>query len=282
MKIAKSQDVIGAEVTGIDLARLSDDAFGAIDQAFCDHSVLCFRDQELDEEQLIAFARRLGGIEENWLTHYTHPRHPEILYVSNIKKDGRDIGHADAGSVWHTDQSFTPKPPRATMLYALEVPMENGVALGNTLFASAADAHDSLPEATQRRISGLRVIHNLAGRRARTGTGAQTDQALRREKPDVVHPLVRTHPWTGRKCLYVNKGECVGIEGMATDEALTLIEELADRIVEPRFQHTHRWRVHDLLLWDNCALQHLASFDYKWPRHRRLLQRVMVEGSIPV
>jgi len=282
MRITRTQDVIGAEITDIDLARLSDEDFGRIEQAFNEHAVLCFRGQKLDEEHLIAFARRLGPIEENWLKHYTHPRYPEILFVSNIKENGRDIGHADAGSVWHTDQSFTPRPPRATMLYALEVPTENGIALGSTQFASAADAYDSLPEATQRRIAGLRVIHNLAGRRARTGTGAQSDQALRRDKPDVVHPLVRTHPFTGRKCLYVNKGECVGIEGMETGEALALIEELAERIVEPRFRHTHHWQVHDLLLWDDCTLQHLATFDYKWPRHRRLMQRIMVEGSVPV
>jgi len=282
MKITKSQDVIGAEITGVDLARLSADDFRRIEEAFNQHAVLCFHEQELDEDQLLVFARRFGGITPNWLTHYTHPRYPEILYVSNIKENGSDIGHADAGSVWHTDMSFTPKPPRATMLYALEVPMENGVALGNTLFASAADAHDSLPEAMQRRIAGLRVVHNLAGRRARTGTGAQSDQAMRRDKPDVVHPLVRTHPLNGRKCLYVNKGECVGIEGMETEAALALIGEMAERIVEPRFRHTHRWQVRDLLMWDNCSLQHLASFDYKWPRHRRLLERVMVEGSVPV
>jgi taurine dioxygenase len=281
MKIAKSQDVIGAEITGVDLAQpLSGDAFARIEAAFNEHSVLCFPQQRINEEQYIAFGRRFGEIQDNWLKHYTHPRFPEILHVSNIKEDGRDIGHADAGSVWHTDMSHTTRPPRATMLYALEVPVENGVALGNTLFASAAAAHDSLPADTQRRITGLRAIHNVAGRRARTGTG-QADQALRQAQPDVVHPVVRTHPFTGRKCLYVNKGECVGIEGMETDAALALIEELADRIVEPRFRHTHRWQVHDVLVWDNCALQHLASFDYRWPQHRRLLQRLTMGTSAP-
>jgi taurine dioxygenase len=97
-----------------------------------------------------------------------------------------------------------------------------------------------------------------------------------------VHPVVRTHPFTGRKCLYVSKGECEGIEGMPTDAALALIDELADRIVEPRFRHAHRWRPRDLLMWDNCTVQHLASFDYRWPQHRRLMQRVTVGGSVPV
>jgi taurine dioxygenase len=281
MKITNSQGVLGAEINDIDLAQpLSAADFGGIEAAFNTRGVVSFPQQQLNEEQLIAFARRFGEVERIFLTHYAHPRHPEIMYVSNIKENGRDIGHADAGSVWHTDMSYTARPPRATLLYALEVPAENGVALGDTQFSSAADAHDSLPADMQRRIANLRAIHQVAGRRARTGTG-QADQALRREQPAVVHPVVRTHPFTGRKCLYVSKGECEGIEGMAKDEALALIDELAERTVEARFRHTHRWRVHDLLMWDNCTVQHLASFDYKWPQHRRLMHRVTVGGSAP-
>jgi len=281
MQISPSQNVIGAEITDVDLGQnLSAAEFGRIEDAFNRHSVVCFPQQQLDEPQLVAFARRFGEVEKIFLTHYAHPKYPEIMFVSNIKKDGRDIGHADAGSVWHTDMSYTARPPRATLLYALEVPMENGVALGDTQFSSAADAYDSLSDAMKQKIAGLRAIHQVAGRRARTGTGQQ-DQALRREQPAVVHPVARTHPYTGRKCLYVSKGECEGIEGMPTDEALKLIDELAERTVEPRFRHTHHWRVRDVLMWDNCAVQHLASFDYKWPQHRRLMHRVTVGGSAP-
>ena len=281
MNITPSKNVIGAEIRDVDLAQpLSAAEFGRIEDAFNRHSVVCFPQQQLDEPQLVAFARRFGEVEKIFLTHYAHPEYPEIMFVSNIKKDGRDIGHADAGSVWHTDMSYTARPPRATLLYALEVPMENGVALGDTQFSSAADAYDSLSDAMKQKIAGLRAIHQVAGRRARTGTGQQ-DQALRREQPAVVHPVARTHPYTGRKCLYVSKGECEGIEGMPTDEALKLIDELAERTVEPRFRHTHHWRVRDVLMWDNCAVQHLASFDYKWPQHRRLMHRVTVGGSAP-
>jgi len=281
MQITPSRNVIGAEITDVDLGQsLSAAEFGRIEDAFNRHSVVCFPQQQLDEPQLVAFARRFGEVEKIFLTHYAHPKYPEIMFVSNIKKDGRDIGHADAGSVWHTDMSYTARPPRATLLYALEVPMENGVALGDTQFSSAADAYDSLSDAMKQKIAGLRAIHQVAGRRARTGTGQQ-DQALRREQPAVVHPVARTHPYTGRKCLYVSKGECEGIEGMPTEEALKLIDELAERTVEPRFRHTHHWRVRDVLMWDNCAVQHLASFDYKWPQHRRLMHRVTVGGSAP-
>jgi taurine dioxygenase len=282
MHIVPSIDVIGAEIQGVDLAQpLSDAGFGAIEAAFNRHAVICLPQQRLSEPQMIAFARRFGDVEKIFLTHYAHPRYPEIMYVSNIKENGRDIGHADAGRVWHTDMSYTARPPRATMLYALEIPVENGMVLGDTLFCSAADAHDALPPETQRRIAILRAIHQVAGRRARTGTG-QHDQALRREQPAVVHPVVRTHPHTGRKCLYVSKGECEGIEGMPQNEALALIDELADHTIDARFRHTHRWRLHDLLIWDNCAVQHLASLDYRWPKHRRLMHRITVDGTVPV
>ena len=282
MQIVPSQDVIGAVIEGADLAQpLSDAAFARIEAAFNKYAVLCFPKQKLDEPQMIAFAKRFGEVERIFLSHYAHPEYPEIMFVSNIRENGRDIGHADAGRVWHTDMSYTERPPRATLLYALEVPVENGVVLGDTLFSSAAHAHDSLPEETRHRIARLRAIHQVAGRRARTGTG-QEDQALRHKQPAVVHPVVRTHPHTGRKCLYVSKGECEGIEGMATNDALALIEELAEHTVDPRFRHVHRWQTQDLLMWDNCTVQHLASLDYQWPQHRRLMHRITVDGTIPV
>lgn len=280
MQITHTPNVIGAHITDIDLARVTDAEFAQIESTFNERGVICIRQQNISEQQLIAFARRFGNVEPHFLKHYTHPDHPEILYISNVKENGKDIGHADAGSVWHTDMSYTDKPPRATLLYALEVPMdkESGKALGDTRFSSAAAAYDSLPDAMKQRIASLRAIHQVAGRRAKTGTGQQ-DQELRRAQPAVIHPVARTHPFTGRKCLYVSKGECEGIEGMAQDEALTLIDELADRTVEERFRYTHHWQVRDLLMWDNCTLQHLASFDYQWPQHRRLMHRVTVGGS---
>ena len=281
MRVVPSGRAIGAEIQDVDLSQQLDEAlFAEIEQAFDRYAVLCVPGQTLNELQLIAFARRFGEVERIFLSQYSHPEYPEIMYVSNIQENGRDIGHADAGRVWHTDMSYTARPPRATLLYALEVPMENGVALGETQFASAAAAYDSLSADEKARIKGLRAVHQVAGRRAKTGTG-QHDQAQRREQPAVVHPVARTHPRTGRKCLYVSKGECEAIEGMAQGEALALVERLADRIVEERFCHTHHWRVGDVLLWDNCAVQHLATFNYQWPKHRRLMQRITVGGGVP-
>jgi taurine dioxygenase len=282
MRIVPSGNTIGAEIQDVDLSQpMDDETFARVEAAFDTHAVICLREQRLTEPQLIAFARRFGEVERIFLSQYAHPQYPEIMYVSNIKENGRDIGHADAGRVWHTDMSYTARPPRATLLYALEVPIENGIALGETHYASAADAYDSLTAEEKRQLAGLRAVHQVAGRRARTGTGQQ-DQALRHEQPAVVHPVVRPHPRTGRKCLYVSKGECEAIEGMERNQARALIERLADRIVEPPLRHTHHWQAGDVLIWDNCTVQHLATFNYEWPKHRRLLQRITVGGAAPV
>lgn len=122
------------------------------------------------------------------------------------------------------------------------------------------------------------MIHDVFGRRAKTGTHTQQDEK-RKNQPKVRHPFVRTHPFTDRKCLYVSPGECIGIEGMADEEALPLINEAAATIPQERFRHTHKWQVGDILIWDNCAVQHLASFDYNWPEERRLMWRMTVGGG---
>jgi taurine dioxygenase len=277
--VVPSGSAIGADILGADLSRdLDATAFEAIAAAFNERSVVCIRDQVLTEEQLIAFAKRFGAVEIIFLTHYAHPRYPEIMLVSNIQENGRNIGHVDAGRVWHTDMSYTATPPRATLLYAIEVPEEDGRVLGDTLFASAVAAYNDLPEATKRKLEGLRAVHRVAGRRKKTGTGKE-DNPLRDRQPDVIHPVVRTHPATGRKAIYVSEGECVGILGMEDAEALPLLEYLARRIIRKDYQYRHKWRKGDVLIWDNPAVQHIALRDYEWPRHRRLMHRITVGGS---
>lgn len=279
MEVVPGKSAIGADILGADLSRgLDDRAFQAIETVFDERSVVCIRGQTLTEEQFIAFARRFGAVEIIFLTHYAHPRHPEIMLVSNIRENGRNIGHADAGRVWHTDMSYTATPPRATLLYAIEVPEEDGRALGDTLFASAVAAYDDLPDAMKRRLEGLRAVHRVAGRRRKTGTGKE-DDPLRDRQPDVIHPVVRTHPVTGRKAIYVSEGECIGILGMDDAEALPLLEDLAQRVIRKKYQYRHKWRKGDVLIWDNPAVQHIALRDYEWPRHRRLMHRITVGGS---
>ena len=284
IEIVPSGAALGAEICNIDLSQpLDAGAFSSIEDAFSRHSVLCFRDQRLDEIQFLAFMNRFGRVENVPIKDFAHPKFPDIFFVSNIRDGGRTIGHDDAGAVWHTDMSYSERPPRISALHAKEVPVENGVAKGDTQFASTAAAYDSLSDADKRRIGDLFAYHDLAGRRVKKPKQTETNSELemrRRKQPNVLHPVVRIHPVTGRKCLYVTNGECIGIDGMEEAEALPLIDGLARHIYRPPYRHTHKWRFGDLLMWDNCAVQHIATFDYKWPEHRRLMWRITV-GAAP-
>jgi taurine dioxygenase len=270
---------VGAEIAGIDLGKpLPDDVFRKIDDAYNHYSVLVFRDQKLTPEQQIAFARRFGELEISPRTDFALPGYPEILVLSNIIENGKPIGNADAGRTWHTDMSYTAKPPRGSVLYAREIPVENGRALGDTVFASAAAAFESLPQDRRAALIGLRAVHRAGAKTYAPGSKlADAVKGL----PDVEHPVIRTHPVTGRKAIYVREGECVGIRGMADAESLPLIKQLSEMVPREEFCYRHSWRVGDLLMWDNSMMQHLAISDYKLPL-RRLMHRVTVNGTVPI
>ena len=271
----------GAEVAGIDLSVcLSDDAFASIDEALARHGVLVFRDQRLTPEQQLAFCERFGPVEVNAFDRYALAGHPGVLVVSNVVENGRNIGYADAGSHWHTDMSYTATPPRCTALYAIEVPSAGGRNLGDTLFANARAAWEALDEADRRRLDGLRAVHRFGAKERGVKRPVKLTPEQLARYPDVAHPIARTHPVSGAKALYVREGECVGIEGLPDAEALPLIKRLSDRIIRPELRYRHRWRVGDLVVWDNCVVQHVALRDYEWPQ-RRLLHRVTAGGSIP-
>ena len=154
---------LGAEVHDVDLSQPVDDAtFAEIENAFNTHSVLVFRDQDLTPEQQIAFSRRFGPLEVHVLSQYLHPNHPEILVVSNVLKDGRNVGIPDAGRYWHTDLSYMAAPSRGSLLYAMEIPEKDGEVLGDTLFASASAAYDALPDAMKQRLDGVEALFSLS------------------------------------------------------------------------------------------------------------------------
>jgi taurine dioxygenase len=189
------------------------------------------------------------------------------------------MGNADAGLTWHTDLSYTATPPRGSLLYAVEVPTNaQGETVGETWFVSTAAAYDALPPAMQQRLYGLRAIHRAGAKQYAPGS---TLADAVKDLPDVIHPVIRTHPITGRKAIYVRAGECVGIIGMPEEEALPLIQELSDFVLRPAFLYRHQWQVGDLLMWDNCCAQHRAIKDYTLPQ-RRLMYRVTVNGTVPV
>jgi taurine dioxygenase len=278
MQIELLSKCVGAEVKGVDVADLSDDAFETIEDAYNRHSVLLFRGQRLTPEQHIAFAHRFGELEISPRTQFALPGHPEVLVLSNIIENGKPIGNADAGRTWHTDMSYTKTPPRGSVLYAREIPIESGRALGDTVFASAAAAYESLPADRQASLVGLHAVHRGSAKKYVPGSKLGD---LIKDIPDVEHPVIRTHPVTGRKAIYVREGECVAIPGMPDEEGLPLIKELGDRVTRPEFSYRHNWRLGDLLMWDNSMTQHLAISDYQLPL-RRLMHRVTVNGTVPI
>jgi taurine dioxygenase len=281
MQITHNATPLGAEITGLDLSRPLDEAtFRAVEDLFHDRGVIVFRDQKLTPEQHIAFSRRLGNLEIHVATQYLKPGYPEILVVSNVIEDGRNIGLADAGQYWHSDLSYIANPSRCSLLYALDVPMRDGVVLGETLFASAAYAYETLPEGLKARVEGLTAIHRYGDRyqkqRSAGGRGALSEEQLKKV-PDVRHPVIRQHPITRRKVIFVNEGFTAAIEGIAVDESTALLQQLVAHIVRPETLYTHRWRAGDVLMWDNCLTQHRAIRNYELPL-RRVMHRTTVAG----
>jgi taurine dioxygenase len=278
LEIIPAGPAVGAEIRGIDLSRpLGDNAFAEIEHAYDEYGVIFFRDQRIAPEQQVAFTRRFGEIEFNIFgERWSVPGNPEIVVLSNITDNGKPTGVRRAGENWHSDMCYTARPPRGTMLYAHEIPTLYGLPLGDTEFASAAAAWDALPAPMQTFLDGKRAVFDFRGRkRALTPTREEIER-----NPPVTHPIVRTHPHTGRKCLYVMRDDCTGIEGLDEEEAAGLICALADHIAKPAFIYRHQWHVGDLLLWDNCTVQHRAIQDYDLPQ-RRLMHRTTMGGAVP-
>jgi taurine dioxygenase len=285
--VRKCDDALGAEIV-FDLSQPTDEqTFREIETIFHDNIVVFFRDQRLTEEQHIAFSRRFGELEIHIVKKYLLPDHPEILLISNVKNEaGEHIGLADAGFTWHSDTSYRKNPSRCSLLYAKEVPHRDGKPLGDTVFANCIAAYEALPETMKRRLAGAKAIHRYSmRRRIDNSPRPKLTAAQLAETPDIAHPIVRTHPHTGRKALYITAGECIGIvlangEAMPEGEALDLIGELDAHCVRPEFCYRHRWRVGDLVMWDNASAMHLAICDYALPQ-RRLMHRTTVIGSEP-
>ena len=281
---------LGHHVVNVDLTRLDDATFAQIEDAFNRYGVIVIEDQKLAPEDQLAFTRRFGERLRYPLTDFQLPGFPDILVVSNVVENGKQIGLADAGRLWHTDTIFVEAPPRCSLLYALEVPQRDGKPLGDTLFASTAAAYDALPESMKRRIDGLQAINSFGRyieRRdrevaaSRPGTASQiTREKHENAHPDIVHPLVRTHPITGRKCLYIADGTTVEIVGWSQAESDALIGELLAHMTRPEFVYRHQWKVGDVVIWDNCSAIHQALGDYA-PSERRRMHRTTVEGTRP-
>jgi taurine dioxygenase len=269
----------GAEVANVDLRDITDAGFAAIHRGWIGHQVLLFRDQTINDQDLIAFSRRFGDldhapIQENGRRIANGM--PEIYVVSNVIENGVAIGSLGAGeAVWHTDMSYLPAPPKASMLYALEIPP----AGGDTSFCDMYAAFETMPPALRDRALGLRVKHDgtyNSGGYLRQGVTPTDDP---RDAPGTLHPLVCTHPESGRRMLYLGRRRMAWIEGLELPESEALLDEIWAHATTPEICFTHRWRPGDLVLWDNrCTMHRRDPFD---AATRRIMHRTQVKGSAP-
>jgi taurine dioxygenase len=275
--VVSTKAALGAEVHGVDLKDLNESRFAALKRAWHDHQVILLRDQKLSDQDLIAFSRRFGDLD--WAPVQETGRRfveglPEIYIVSNVTVNGQPIGSLGAGeAVWHTDMSYLDVPPMASMLFALEVPPSGG----NTSFCSMYAIYEALPDALKRRIANLKIKHDgtyNSGGYLRQGVTATDDPLL---SPGAVHPLVCTHPDTGRRMLYLGRRRNAYLMGLELADSEALLDELWSFVERPEFAWEHVWRVGDLVLWDNrCTMHRRDPFDAS---ARRIMHRTQIKGS---
>lgn len=275
MEFNKLSEGFGVEVTGVDLASLDGDAFETIRKAFYEHQVLVARAQALSAQQFLDFARRIGPPEPHVIDQFHHPEHADILILSNVMKDGRPTGLADAGTYFHTDYSYLEVPARATMLYSIQVPKVGG----DTLFANQYAAYDDLPPDEKLRIRDLVALHHY-GNRDDLDKGSRTVASVLTEAQEkkvawVKHRVARPHPVTGRTALYSVNGSSFGIEGMPDEESLPLLRSLARHATQEKYQLRLKYGVGDVVIWDNASLLHSATLTD--PQDPRTLWRITVK-----
>jgi alpha-ketoglutarate-dependent taurine dioxygenase len=264
---------LGAEIIGLDLRQpMSDEVFAKVLQTWHDSLVVLLRDQELSEDDQVRFAERFGPLGKSTRGHYIG-KNPAVMLISNIRENGKQIGALPDGEMqFHTDQCHQERPAMASMLYSIEVPSVGG----NTIFANAYKAYETLPEAIKRRIEGRRALNAYDYDTASVKRGTKPREGV----PSYWHPIVRTHPATGRKALYVNRLMTIAIEGLPEAESDDLLNLLFDHQEQRAFVYEHHWRVGDLLLWDNrCTLHARTDFS---EHERRLMRRVTILGEKPV
>jgi taurine dioxygenase len=280
ISIRRADACMGAEVGGVDLAQpMPEAAFNEVRDALHRHHVLAIRRQDLKPQVFLEFAKRFGPPEPHVLDQYHHPRFADILMLSNVVRDGKPMGLADGGTYWHSDYSYLDMPARATVLYSLEVPKVGG----DTLFADQEQAYGDLPDAMKKRIDGM-VTLNVYGNRddldlkSRTSAPPPTqEQKDKRGAHLIRHPLVRRHPYSGRKALYSVSGTSFAIEGMPEDEGIALLRELAAHSTQPKYQFRMRYGIGDVVIWDNASVLHSATLTD--PAHPRTLFRVTTKET---
>ena len=263
---------VGAEITGVDVKTLDDTGFATIYRAWLDSNVVVVPGQELEIEDFLRYSRRFGVVHPHPSKMTRHPDHPEIT-VLGINKFGADGAlnmaiYRRGAEDWHTDGAYDEEPFKATQLYALAIPSRGG----DTLFASMYAAYEALPTRLKDRLDGRKGLFTYGGRRAATALLNEED----RNWTPVMHPIIRTHPETGRKGLFFDPGKILRIDGLADEESDALIDELTERMITPEGQYRHRWRKGDIVIWDNRCSYHKAAADYP-PEEDRIHWRVSIK-----
>ncbi len=267
---------LGAEVGGFDPRTIDAADFEALRQALARHGVAVLRDQHLTPAELVAFSRRFGELEYHVLDQYWLPEQPEVYVISNIVENGRPIGNPREGFGWHTDLSYMAFPTAYTFLHGLEVPAEGA----DTTFCTIYPATDALPAAERARLETITVRHSYAMLHASRPWAPPLTEQQQARSPDVFHPMIRTHPITGRKGLYLGGTTCSRPLGMSDAEGEALIADLFERATRHEHVYAHKWRPHDLVFWDNRFVMHSAT-EYDRARYRRLIYRTSVKGEKP-
>jgi taurine dioxygenase len=271
----------GAEVTGIDLKRPpAPEVLASLQKALGENGILLFRDADLTPEQHIAFSRAFGPLESHVVGEFNLAGHPEIFIVSNVKEEGKLKGAVYAGQYWHSDLSYMAKPSMGSLLLCQEMP-EIG---GDTMWANMYLAYENLSDTMREFLGGLKAIHDYSHAYdtyfAHLKERPPLTPEQRAKTPPVVHPMVRTHPVTGRKALYVNPGFTTGIVGLPQEESQPILDFLFRHSTRPEFIYRHKWRVHDMIFWDNRCTMHYALSDYDFSV-RRHMHRTTVAGDAP-
>jgi taurine dioxygenase len=268
-------DHTGAEVADLDFTQPIDtETCTALSRAFADYHVLVMRKQHFTPGQFKAAAQLFGELLQHDKKERHVPGHPDVDYISNEEiENGKRI---IPGETFHTDHSNHPRPPKATMLFAVELPSSGG----DTQYVNMHDAYDDLPEDTRRRIDGLKAVHVYLSKYSPRSIGHLTEESRRNLPPPGIHPLVRTHPENGRKALFLNPVRMESIAGMEDTDALALIDNLMRHATQKRYEYRHKWRHGDWVLWDNRSVMHQANPDYDM-KERRCLYRLLLKGETP-
>ena len=281
MQISPLSSEFGSSISGLDLSEnFNELGFAELHKLFVDRKFLVFKNQKLSPESQINFSKRFGPLVIHVLEQYNHPKYPEIFRLSNRVTDGVPMGISDGGSYWHSDFAFHEKPAKTTILNAIEIPKGGG----NTLFADMESAYQALSDDWKKKLSGLKAIHRY--RKRSTGdlqtTQVNLSEEQKKNTPDVIHPLIRTNPDSGKKAIFAHPGMTAEVVDLPLKEGQEILDYLFSYTISPEFQFEFSWSVGDVVMWDNRSTMHSATTRNLPSDQYRTIYRTTVRGERPI